>query len=145
MAVCSQIYPNIILILPFHRGQGSSVGIATGYRLDGPGIESRWWVRLSAPVQAGAGAHPAFYKMGTGYFPGVKSVRGVTLTPHPLLVSWSRKSRAITLLSLWAVRLVQNLSACTTVHFTFTFYFPIKSRVSSVVFRRVTKIVMSDY
>jgi len=24
------------------RGPGSSVGIATGYRLDGPGIESRW-------------------------------------------------------------------------------------------------------
>jgi hypothetical protein len=23
-------------------GPGSSVGIATGYRLDGPGIESRW-------------------------------------------------------------------------------------------------------
>jgi hypothetical protein len=23
-------------------GLGSSVGIATGYRLDGPGIESRW-------------------------------------------------------------------------------------------------------
>jgi hypothetical protein len=23
-------------------GQGSSVGIATGYSLDGPGIESRW-------------------------------------------------------------------------------------------------------
>jgi hypothetical protein len=25
--------------------------------------------------------------MGTGSFPGVKSGRGVTLTPHPLLVS----------------------------------------------------------
>jgi hypothetical protein len=24
------------------RGPGSSVGIATGYGLDGPGIESRW-------------------------------------------------------------------------------------------------------
>jgi len=27
--------------------------------------------------------------MGTGSFPGVKSDRGVTLTPHPLLVPWS--------------------------------------------------------
>jgi hypothetical protein len=28
----------------FHvGGPGSSVGIATGYWLDGPGIESRWW------------------------------------------------------------------------------------------------------
>jgi len=27
--------------------------------------------------------------MGTGSFPMVKSGRGVTLTPHPLLVPWS--------------------------------------------------------
>jgi hypothetical protein len=25
-----------------YRGPGSSVGIATGYGLDGPGIESQW-------------------------------------------------------------------------------------------------------
>ena len=49
------------------------------------------------------------------------SLRGVTLTPHPLLVPWSRKSRAIRLLPLWAVRSVQSLSACKTVHFTFTY------------------------
>ena len=40
--------------------------------------------------------------MGTGSFPGVKSGRGVTLTPHPLLVPLSWKGRAITLLPLWA-------------------------------------------
>jgi hypothetical protein len=34
---------------------GSSVGIATGYRLDGPGIDSQW--RFSALVQTGPGAH----------------------------------------------------------------------------------------
>jgi len=60
--------------------------------------------------------------MGTGSFPGVKSCRGVTLTHRPLLVPWSRKSTAIPLLPLWAVRPVQSLSACTRVHFTFTFY-----------------------
>jgi len=38
---------------------GSSVGIATGYRLDGPRIESRWEARFSAPVQTGPEAHPA--------------------------------------------------------------------------------------
>jgi len=27
--------------------------------------------------------------MGTGSFPGVKSGRGVTLTPHLLLMPWS--------------------------------------------------------
>ena len=39
----------------------------------------------------------------------------------PLLVSWSRKSRVIRLFPRWAVRPVQSLSACTTVHFTFTY------------------------
>jgi len=58
--------------------------------------------------------------MGTWSFPGIKSGRGVTLTPHLLLVPWSRKSRAIPLLPLWAVRPVQSLSACTMVHFTST-------------------------
>jgi len=42
--------------------------------------------------------------------------------------SWStfiqKKSRAIPLHPLWAVRPVQSLSACTRVHFTFTFYLP---------------------
>jgi hypothetical protein len=31
-------------------GQDSSVGIATHYGLDGPGIETRWKARFSAPV-----------------------------------------------------------------------------------------------
>ena len=79
--------------------------------------------RFSATVQTGPGAHPASCTMGTGSFPGVKSGRGVTLTPHPLLVPWSRKGRAIPLLPLCAVRPVQSLSACTRVTFTFSFTF----------------------
>jgi len=75
--------------------------------------------RFSAPVQTGLGANPASYKMGTGSFPGVKSGRGVTMTSCPLLAPWPRKSRAIPLLPLWAVRPVQSLSACTGVHIIF--------------------------
>jgi len=78
--------------------------------------------RLFALVQTGPGAHPASCTMGIGSFPGVKSGRGVTLTPHPLLLPWSWKSRAIPLLLLWVVRPVQSLSACTRVHFAL-FYF----------------------
>jgi hypothetical protein len=52
-------------------GPGSSVGIATGYGLDGPGIESRLEARFSAPVQTGPGAHPASCTMGTGSFPEI--------------------------------------------------------------------------
>jgi hypothetical protein len=62
--------------------------------------ESRWGARFSAPVQTGPGAHPASCIMGTGSFPEVESGRGVTLTPHPLLVPRSKKqSRATPLLS----------------------------------------------
>ena len=64
-------------------GPVSVVAIATGYGLDGPGIEFRWEARFSAPVQTGPGAHPASCTIGTGSFPGVKSGRGVTLTPQP--------------------------------------------------------------
>jgi len=71
-------------------GPGSVVGIATVYGLDGPGIESRWGARFSTPVQTGPGSHPASCKMGTGSFPGVMYCRGVTLTPHSLLVQKSK-------------------------------------------------------
>jgi len=43
-----------------------AVGIATRYGLDGPGIESQWGARSSAPVQTGTGAHPASCTMGNG-------------------------------------------------------------------------------
>ena len=66
-----------------YMGRDSSVGIATRYGLDGPGIKSRWGARFSAPVQTGPGAHPASCTMGTGYFPAVKRPgRGAGHHPH---------------------------------------------------------------
>ena len=66
-------------------GRDISVGVATRYGLNGPGIESRWGARFSAPFQTGPGAHPASYTMGTGSFQGVKwPGRGVDY-PLPLL------------------------------------------------------------
>ena len=96
----------------------SVVGIATGYELDGPGIESRWERDSLHLSNTGLRAHPASCTMGTGSLPGIKSGWGLTLTPHPLLVPWSWKGRTIPLLPLWAVRPVQSLSARTMVHFT---------------------------
>jgi len=90
--------------------------------------------RFSAPLQTGPGAHPASCAVGTGSFPGVKSGRGVTLTPHPLLVPWSRKGGPIPILPLWAVRPVQSLSVCIRVHFTFTFFLPYLNVVCPVQF-----------
>jgi len=62
---------------------------------------------------------PSLLYDGYQVFTGGKERPGVTQTPHPLLVLWSRKSRAIPLLTLWAVQTVQSLSAWTMVHFTF--------------------------
>jgi len=88
------------------------------YGLDGPGIES-WWGRdfphLSRPA-LGPTQPPVQWVPGLSR--GVKSGRGMILTPHPHLVPWSRKGRAIPLLPPWAVWPVQSLSACTRVHFT---------------------------
>jgi len=61
----------------------SSVGTATGYGLDGPGIEYRVGVRFSALVPTGPGAYPASYTMGIGTFPGVKPSRCGVDQPTP--------------------------------------------------------------
>ena len=70
-------------------GTGSSVGIATGYGLDGPGIESLWgrdFPHLSRP-SLWPTQPPVQWVPGLSR--GVKRGRGVTLTPRPLLVPWS--------------------------------------------------------
>ena len=90
--------------------RNSIVGIATRYRLDGPGIESRWRLDISAPVQTGAGAHPVFYTMVTGSFPGVKRLgRGVEHPPH---LAPRVKSTAIHLFHF------SSIVACSRVNFT---------------------------
>jgi hypothetical protein len=68
---------------------GSVVGIATDYGLDGPGIESRWG-RDFPPLSRPALRPYPTCTVGTGSFPGVRCGRGVTLTPHPLLVPRSK-------------------------------------------------------
>jgi hypothetical protein len=113
-------------------GRNSLVGIATGYGLDGPGIDFRYGLKFSTPVQTGPGAQPASCTMGTGSFLGVKSGRDVTLTPRSLLVPWSRRGRAIPLLPLWAVRPVQSPSA-----FTYSDY-------TSVLYRTVKVLVLAS-
>ena len=70
-------------------GPGSVVVIATGYRLDSPGIISRWrqdFLHLSS-LALGPTQPPVQWVPGLSL--GVKTGRGVMLTPHPLLVLWS--------------------------------------------------------
>jgi hypothetical protein len=87
--VMRQSNENLKRIYGYRVGRHNVFGIATGYGLGGLGIESRWGAGFSAPVQTGPEAHSASCTMGTVSFPGVKSGRGVTLTPHLLLVPWS--------------------------------------------------------
>jgi hypothetical protein len=62
-------------------GPGSSVGVATDYGLDGPGIESWWGREFSHPSRP---AHPAFCTMSTGSFLGVKQPGHGADHPSPL-------------------------------------------------------------
>jgi hypothetical protein len=100
-------------------GPGSSVGIVTGYGLDGLGIESRRrdFPHMSIPTLGPT--QPPVQWVTSLY--GGRERPGRDADPSNLLVPWLWKGRAIPLLSLWAVRPVQSLSACTRVTFTFTF------------------------
>ena len=55
----------------YEFGPGRTVGIATGFGLDGPRIESRW-ERDFPSVQTNPVAHKAFYTMDTWSLLGVK-------------------------------------------------------------------------
>ena len=63
-------------------GPGSSVGIATGYGLDGPGIETRWerdFPHLSRPALG----PPSLLHNGYRVFPGGKERPGPDADPSP--------------------------------------------------------------
>jgi hypothetical protein len=76
-------YPLFTLRASMSWSRDSSVGIATRYRLDGPGIESRLEAKFSAPIHTGSEAYPASYTMGTGSFPGLKRPgRGLDHPPY---------------------------------------------------------------
>jgi hypothetical protein len=63
-------------------GRDRAVGIATRYGLDGPGIDSRWVARFSAPIETGPEGQPVSYTKDTGSFPWVKRPgRGVDQPP----------------------------------------------------------------
>jgi hypothetical protein len=85
-----------------HRSRDSSVGIATCYGLECPGIESRWGEIFRTYPDRLWGPPSLLYK-GYWVFPGGKGGRGVMLTTHPRLVLRLRKSWAIPPLTLWVL------------------------------------------
>ena len=87
-------------------GRDSSVGIATRYGLDGPGIESRLGGRdFPHPSRPALGpTQPPVQWIPNGYrvFLGCKAAGAWCWPPTPVYVPRSWKSRAIPLLTLWA-------------------------------------------
>jgi hypothetical protein len=77
------------MVVPTCVGRDSSVDIETGYGLDGPGSNPGGSEIFCTSPDRPWGPPNLMY---TGYrvFPGVESGRGVTLTPHPLLVPRSK-------------------------------------------------------
>ena len=62
-------------------GRKTVVSVATDNGLDGPAIESRRGL-VFVPIQTDPGAHPVFYAMNIGSFPGVMHAgRGVDHRP----------------------------------------------------------------
>ena len=94
---------------------GSSVSIATVYGMDGLRIESRWGHDFPYPSRPTLGPTQPPVQWVPGLSRGKERPGRDADTSFPL-VPWSRKSRAIPLLPISAVRPVQNLSACTGVH-----------------------------
>ena len=64
-------------------GRDISVGIATCYGLDGPGIECRCERDFPHPSRLALGVHPASCTMGTGSFPGTKWLGPGVVHPTP--------------------------------------------------------------
>jgi hypothetical protein len=109
-----------MLHLLLFRGPGSVVGIATGYGLDGPGIESRWG-RVFRTCPDRVWRPPSLLYNGYRVFPGSEERPGRDADPSPSSSAVGHERVELHLyFPLWAVRPVQSLSSCIRVHFTFT-------------------------
>ena len=64
-------------------GPGSSVGIATGYGLDGPRIESRWGGEIFRMFPDRPWGSPSLLDNGYRIFPGGKERPGRDADPSP--------------------------------------------------------------
>jgi hypothetical protein len=83
------------LLYQTHGGPCSSVGIATGYVLDGPGLEARWRRYFPHPSGRPWGPPSLLYN-GYRVFPGGRQRPGRDADSSPLLVLWSKTEYSYT-------------------------------------------------
>jgi len=95
------VISNFGIVLQEKDGPGSSVGITTGYWLDGPG-SNPGEDEIFRPSRPALGPTQPPVKWVPSLSQLLKCGRVVLLTTHPLLVSLSCKRRAISLPTLWA-------------------------------------------
>ena len=67
----------------FTRYMGAGIAQRLRYGLDGPGIESRWGAKFSAPVQTVPGTLPSLLCNRYRVFLWGKAAGGVVLNIHP--------------------------------------------------------------
>jgi hypothetical protein len=77
-------------------GRDSSVGIATRYGLDGPGIESLWGRDFPQPFRPALEPMQPPVQWVQGLFPGGKAAGAWGFPPHPLLVPRLKKGYSYT-------------------------------------------------
>jgi hypothetical protein len=83
---CNTFSKGAYVFSKIQHGPGSVVGIATAYGLDSPGIESRWGRDFPHPSRPSLRPN----QLPVQWAPGLSRGRGLTLTPHPLLVPRSK-------------------------------------------------------
>jgi hypothetical protein len=79
-----QVVVQLVEALRYKVGRDSSVGIATRYRLDGPGIKSWWGRDFSQPSRPALGPTQPPIKWIPGLFPGGKEARAWSWPPTPI-------------------------------------------------------------